>query len=155
MITYLEDRMPEHSRPEDDAVRRALEITPASTARQRTIDITTIGARSGRPRRIEIWFYRAFGELYLTTTPARRDWFANIVANPDFTIHLKHGVRADLAAHGAPVVDDETRRRVFASIIDDLNQPSNPAGLPQPVAPLEAWMAGSPLVHVTVAESGR
>ncbi|MCH1884427.1 nitroreductase/quinone reductase family protein [Agrococcus sp. ARC_14] len=132
---------------------QALAITPASSARERTVDITTIGARSGRARRIEIWFYRAFGEIYLTTTPARRDWFANIVANPRFTIHLKHGLRADLAASGEAITDESTRRRVFASIIDDLNQPSNPAGLPQPVAPLAAWLAGSPLVHVTFEET--
>jgi hypothetical protein len=37
---------------------------------------------------------------------------------------------------------------VFQSFIDDLNQPANPAGLPQPVAPLDEWMTGSPLVLV-------
>lgn len=133
-------------------VAAALAITPASSAWERTVDITTIGARSGRPRRIEIWFYRADGEIYLTTMPARRDWYANIVANPRFTFHLKHGLRMDLAAIGEPVTDEPTRRRVLASVIDDLNQPSNPAGLPQPVAPLEAWLAGSPLVRVTFEE---
>lgn len=136
----------------DETIRRAIEITPASSARQRTIDITTIGAKSGRSRRIEVWFYRAFGEIYLSTTPARRDWYANIVANPDFTFHVKNGARADLRAHGTPVRDEETRRRVFSFIIDDLNQPRNPAGLPQPVPPLSAWMSGSPLIHVTFPE---
>lgn len=133
-------------------IAKALAITPASSAWERTVDITTTGARSGRKRRIEIWFYRADGEIYLTTTPARRDWYANIVANPRFTFHLKHGLRADLAAVGQAVTDEWTRRRVFRSVIDDLNQPSNPAGLPQPVATLDAWMAGSPLVHVTFPE---
>lgn len=133
----------------DEAVRRALAITPASSARERTVDITTIGSKTGRPRRIEVWFYRVDGEIYLTTMPAHRAWYGNIVANPDFTFHLTHGVRADLAATGTPVRDEATRRRVFSAIIDDLNQPSNPAGLPQPVAPLAEWMAGSPLIHVT------
>lgn len=136
----------------DAAVRRALEITPASSARDRTVDITTIGSKTGQPRRIEVWFYRVDDEIYLTTVPAHRAWYGNIVAHPEFTFHLKHGVRADLAAVGTPVRDDETRRRVFAAIIDDLNQPSNPAGLPQPVTPLEEWMAGSPLIHVTFPE---
>lgn len=129
-------------------VVEALAITPASSARARTVDITTIGARSGRARRIEIWFYRVDGEIYLTTTPTPRDWYANIVANPRFTFHLKHGLRADLAAVGEPITDEPTRRRVFASVIDDLDQPSNPAGMPQPVAPLTAWLAGSPLIRV-------
>jgi len=136
----------------DENIRRALAITPASSARERPIDITTIGAKTGRPRRIEVWFYRAFGEIYLSTTPARRDWAAKILTNPDFTVHLKHGIRADLRARGTPVRDEATRRRVFSSIIDDLNQPRNPAGLSQPVAPLSAWMSGSPLIHVTFPE---
>jgi hypothetical protein len=38
---------------------------------------------------------------------------------------------------------------VFHAIIADLDQTWNPAGIPQPVEPLEQWMAGSPLVHVT------
>jgi hypothetical protein len=39
----------------DDAVIRALDIGPGSSAAERTIDITTLGARSGTPRRIEVW----------------------------------------------------------------------------------------------------
>lgn len=136
-----------------DDIAQALAITPASSAWERTVDITTTGARSGRPRRIEIWFYRADGEIYLSSTPARRDWYANIAAHPRFTFHLKHGVRADLAATGVPVLEPERREAVLASIIDDLDQPRNPAGLPQPVAPLAQWMSGSPLVHVTFEES--
>ena len=40
----------------DDAVVRALAIGPDSSAAERTIDITTLGRRSGIPRRIEVWF---------------------------------------------------------------------------------------------------
>ncbi|MFJ9783309.1 nitroreductase/quinone reductase family protein [Amycolatopsis sp. NPDC101161] len=133
-------------------IERALAITPASSARERTIDITTTGARTGLPRRIEVWFYRAGGRVYLSTTPAKRSWYANIVKNPAFTFHLKHGVRADLAAIGTPVHDPAERESVFTSIIADLNQPSNPAGLRQPVEPLNAWLAGSPLVRVDFPE---
>lgn len=133
----------------DPAVEAALAITPASSARARTVDITTTGARTGRSRRIEIWFWRAQGRIYLSSTPpVRRSWFANLLANPNFTFHLKNGVRADLPAVATPVRDPEQRAAVFQSFIDDLNQPANPAGLPQPVAPLEEWMTGSPLVLV-------
>lgn len=130
-----------------DAVRRALNITPASTARERTIDITTTGRRSGRPHRIEIWFFRAEDRIYLSSSPGRKDWYANLLANPAFTFHLKNDVRADLAARGAPVTDERERRRVFQTFIDDLNQPSNPARLPQPLY-VEDWLAGSPLIAV-------
>ncbi|MCK6067696.1 MULTISPECIES: nitroreductase/quinone reductase family protein [Microbacterium] len=133
-------------------IERALAITPASGARERTIDITTTGARTGRPRRIEVWFYRVGGRIYLSTTPARRSWYANIVANPAFVFHLKNGVRADLPAVGTPVLDPARREAVFTAIIADLNQPWNPAGIPQPVASLDEWMQGSPLVSVEFPE---
>ena len=137
----------------DDPIARALAITPASSASDRTIDITTTGAKSGRQRRIEIWFYRVDGEIYLTTQPARRDWYANLVANPDFTFHLKHGVRADLAARAEPVPDPAQRRHIFSSIIADLNQPLHKAYIRQPVEPIERWMQGSPLLHVRFARA--
>ncbi len=44
-----------------DAVARALDIGPDSSAAERTIDITTLGARTGIPRRIEIRFHRVDG----------------------------------------------------------------------------------------------
>ncbi len=134
------------------AIERALAITPASRTRDRTIDITTTGARTGEPRRIEVWFYRVDGRIYLSTSPARRGWYANIVANPDFVFHLKNGVRADLRAVGTPVLDRAERKAVFSSIIADLNQPWNPAGIQQPVEPLDEWMHGSPLVRVSFPE---
>jgi hypothetical protein len=132
-------------------IARALAITPASSARERTVDITTIGAKTGRPHRIEVWFYRVDGEIYLTTAPARRSWYANLLRHPRFTFHLKHDPRADLDALALPVRDAGARARVFAAIIDDLNQPRNPAGIPQPVEPLDEWMTGSPLMHITFA----
>ena len=62
-------------------------------------------------------------------------------------MHVKHGAHADLAATARPVDDVEARREVLAYIVDDLNQPHNPARLPQPQR-LEDWMAGSPLVEI-------
>lgn len=138
----------------EDRVRRALAITPSSSASDRTIDITTIGARTGRPRRIEIWFYRVDDEIYLTTQPASRDWYANLRAHPEFTVHLKHGVRADLPARAEPVLDPADRARIFASIIDDLDQPRHRGYIAQPVEPLEEWVRRSPLVRVHVDEGG-
>lgn len=39
-----------------DAIRKAVALTRASSARERNVDITTIGRNSGKPRRIEIQF---------------------------------------------------------------------------------------------------
>ena len=133
----------------DEHIRKALAITPASSASARTVDITTIGATTDRLRRIEIWFYRVDGEIYLTTQPAHRAWYSNLLRNPDFTFHLKGSVRADLAATATPVSDQRERARIFTSIIADLNQPLHRSYISQPVQPLEQWMTGSPLMHVT------
>ena len=132
-----------------EQIMRALEISPVSSASARTIDISTTGARTGLTRRIEIWFYRVDGEIYLTTQPAPRSWYANLLANPAFTFHLKNGVHADLAATASPVLDAAERRHIFASIVDDLNQPLHRGYLPQPVEPVDEWVGGSPLMHVT------
>ena len=135
----------------NDAVRDALAITPASPARDRTVDITTVGRRSGQPRRIETWFYRAGGKIYLTGLPGRRDWYGNLQANPAFTFHLKHGVRADLPATARAIVDGAERRPILTEIVSDLNQQGNPARTVQPTM-IEEWIKGSPLVEVTFDE---
>jgi deazaflavin-dependent oxidoreductase (nitroreductase family) len=129
------------------AVLRALDIDRGSTAWERTVDITTTGVRTGRPRRIEIWFHQVDGRWYLSSTPARRAWYANLLAHPRFTFHLKHGIHAELAATAVPVPDPEERRRIFQHIVDDFNQPHDPAriGRNQHV---EDWIAGSPLLEV-------
>ena len=88
-----------------DAVRSAL-------ARGHTIDITTTGRRSGRPRRIEIMFHNIDGRIYISGIPSRRrrSWIANLGANPKLTFHLKGRVQADLPAT-ARIIDGETERR--------------------------------------------
>ncbi|MDP9364039.1 MAG: nitroreductase family deazaflavin-dependent oxidoreductase [Chloroflexota bacterium] len=115
----------------DESVRRAL-------ARDRLIDITTTGRRSGRPRRIETWFYRSEGRVYLTGLPGRRDWYANLVAHPAFVLHLKESLVADLPARATPITDEAARRMILAPIVAELGRPGE----------LEAWVAGSPLLAV-------
>ncbi|MEE3850165.1 nitroreductase/quinone reductase family protein [Gordonia sp. LSe1-13] len=111
-----------------DHIRQAIEITPAAGTRERLIDITTTGRRTGKRRRIEIFFYRAAGNTYLCSGAdgAATDWHANLLAHPDFTFHLKTGVRADLPAHATPVTDPTERQDVLTEIIADLNQPHDP-----------------------------
>jgi len=115
----------------DEAIRKALE-------RERTIDITTRGRKTGRNRRKEIWFHNLDGELYITGTPGRRDWYANLLANPQFTFHLKHSAQADLPARATPIVDRDTRRDIIARIHRKLGGNRD----------LDTWVDGSPLVRV-------
>jgi hypothetical protein len=128
-------------------VEEALAIGPSSSARERTVDITTIGARSGHSRRIETWFYPWNGRVYLSGPPGPRDWAANLMANPRFTVHLKHGVVADLAATARPIRDEAERRRVLGGIIDGLNHWGGTARV-QPER-VEGWVVGSPLFEIT------
>ena len=54
------------------------------------IDITTRGRHTGQPRRIEIRFHHTEGQVYITgRPPRRRAWYANLLAHPEFTFHLK------------------------------------------------------------------
>ena len=136
------------ARPDRAAVRAALSIDRWSSATARTIDLTTTGARSGRPRRIEIWFYRAGDDLYLTTTPARRHWYANVRAHPRIVVHLKHGVRVDLPATGVVITDPVERERVLREIVEELRHPDNGGGVVGIVGAVEDWVSGSPLVRI-------
>jgi deazaflavin-dependent oxidoreductase (nitroreductase family) len=130
----------------DDAVARALDIGPDSSAAEHTIDITTLGRRSGIPRRIEIWFHRVDGRWYLTGVPGPRSWYANVRAHPRFIVHLKHGVTADLAATAVPV-DEPTRRRVITAVLDLQNRPEIAARVSQRQN-FDDWFARSPLVEI-------
>jgi deazaflavin-dependent oxidoreductase (nitroreductase family) len=119
----------------DEQIRRAL-------ARDRTIDITTSGRHSGQPQRIEIWFHNLDGAVYITGLPGKRDWYANLLANPDFTFHLKGDVVAKLSARATPITDSGERRNILTRILANLGRSVD----------LDAWLARSPLVAVTLTD---
>lgn len=122
----------------NEAIRRALE-------NDRVIDITTIGRKSGQPRRIEIWFHNVEGTLYITGLPgSKRDWYANMVANPSITFHLKDSIEADLAATVRPITEAAERREVLIKVVSKLERHE---------ADLEKWIEGSPLVEVQLSDN--
>jgi deazaflavin-dependent oxidoreductase (nitroreductase family) len=96
----------------DENVQRALR-------RGHTIDITTIGRRSGQPRRIEIVFHNFDGRIYITGRPSHRTraWIHNLEADPRFTFHLKGAVGADLPATARIVTEESERRDIFRKVI--------------------------------------
>ncbi len=120
----------------EERIRRALE-------RDRVIDITTIGRTSGRPRRLEMWFHNLDGQVYITGTPGTRDWYANMLANPRFTFHLKQSDVGDLPARATPIIESAERRVILEQILRRLGHPED----------LDAWVAGSPLVAVTFVDA--
>jgi hypothetical protein len=107
-------------------------------ARDRLVDITTTGRRSGRARRIEIGLHNLDGRIYLTGLPGRRGWYANLVSDPAFTLHLKQSVRVDLHARARPIREPDHRRPLIERLAPRI----------RPDADLNDWLARSPLVEV-------
>lgn len=68
----------------------------------------------------------------------KRDWYANLLAQPDLTFHLKKSVMADLPARAVPITD-ETERRVL------LDEVTSRVGASERI---DDWVARSPLVRV-------
>jgi len=105
-----------------------------------TIDITTAGRRSGKPRRIEIVFHNIGGRIYISgiPRPEKRDWLVNLEANPAFTFHLKGRVSADLPAVARVIDDEAERREVLAGVARNWRRKD-----------LDVMVRYSPLIEVT------
>lgn len=119
----------------DDRVARAL-------SRGHTIDITTTGRRTGRARRIETVFHNIDGRIVLSGMPGPRDWYANLLADPRFTFHLKGAVKADLPATARPILEPTERREVMARVAQNWRRTD-----------LDVMLIHSPLVEVTFKEA--
>jgi len=119
----------------DPAVAQAL-------ANDLVIDITTTGRQSGSPQRIEIWYHVVDGRYYITGRPGRRSWYANLLADPTLTFHLKETAQADLPATARAVVDASEKRAVLlaAPKLQEYVTEAN----------VEEWVEGSPLVEVVL-----
>ena len=93
-----------------------------------------------RATRIE---YRAVeaddGRTFLSGSPGRRAWYANLLAHPEFTFHLKGSARADLPAFARPITDQAEREGVIRGIRQELGRGTGD---------LDEWVASSPLVEV-------
>ena len=110
-----------------------------------TVDITTTGRRSGGLRRIEIWSHYFDDRVILTGSPGKRSWYANLVANPEFTYHLKERIQADLPATAKPITDEDERRSVLTRLKEVSAYRQG-----QPMDVVEDWVRGSCLVEVTL-----
>ena len=116
-----------------DAIRRVLR-------HGHTIDITTVGRRSGEPRRLEIVFHSFGGRLYISgiPSPSTRAWLHNLRANPHFVFHLKRPIQADLPATAREITDPAERREVLAKVAQVWRRDAEP------------MVRFSPLVEVTI-----
>lgn len=113
----------------------------------RLVDITTTGRKSGKQHRIEIPYFNVDGRCFIIGDPrthdeARtlrpRDWYANLLAEPRFTLHLKaqykldlgamveevlnydDPVEADVPCRATPVHDQTQRRRIVEAVLPSM-----------------------------------
>ena len=122
--------------------------TRDALARGGVVDITTVGAKSGADRRIEIVFHQFDGKYYITGKPGfKRDWLANMIANPQITVHLKDGVTADVPAEAHEITDGDQRATVLYRILTESwdNEPAKAEHI------LPRWVDEAPLVEFTVS----
>ena len=125
-----------------DATTSATESAIAAAySRGQTIDITTTGRKTGRPRRIEIVSHVFVGRIWISgmPSPRRRSWIANLVADPRLTVHLKGRIAADLPA-SARVIDDVDERRRILSLVAAAWRRTD----------VERMVQQSPLIEVTI-----
>ena len=117
------------------------EAIDAALERGHTIDITTTGRRSGRPRRLEIVFHNIGGRIYISGTPypRKRRWLLNLEADRHLTFHLKGRVKADLPATARVIDDEGERREVLPHVARAWNRTD-----------LDAMVRYSPLIEVTI-----
>jgi deazaflavin-dependent oxidoreductase (nitroreductase family) len=122
--------------------------TLAALSRGGIADITTIGRKSGLPRRIEIYFHAFDGRFFLTGRPgAKRDWMANLLANPSFTLHLKRDVSADIPVEAVPVHDRLERRSIMLRALTE-SWGSSPD---KAETAIEHWLEQAPLIEFRVS----
>ena len=119
----------------DDRIRRAL-------SRGHTVDITTIGRRTGRPRRVRVAFHNIDGRVFVSGMPGfPRDWLANIRANPRITFHLTGPVSADLLATARAITDRHERRPILERVARNWRRTD-----------VDRMVDSSPLIEVTVTD---
>lgn len=125
-----------------------------SIARERTVDIVTIGRRTGTARTTEIWTTLVDGELYICGTPSEgrddaapmpRDWLANLLAEPAFTLRLKESIHVDLPARATVVTDPEERRRLVEAPPSEYYRRNSRS--------IEGFVADAPVVRVDFVDA--
>ena len=132
----------------DTKIKQALKI-------DKTIDIITIGRKSGQPRRTEIWFHNLDGRIIICGTPSgsgekgkrvRRDWLANLKAHPAFTFVLKESIQAELPARAVEITDPADRRAIMSAPQTSWYRDHG--------CTIEELTAGSPIVEIFFEEGG-
>lgn len=87
--------------------------------------LTTIGRRTGRPHRIEIWFAVHEGRIYLMSGGRdRSDWVRNVMANGRVSIEIGGDTYEGMARVVTPDEDDDRLARDL--LVEKYATPGNP-----------------------------
>lgn len=108
-------------------------------------ELTTTGRRSGEPRRLEIWYVVVDGRVVVTGTPGRRDWLANLRADPRARLHLADPHR-DVDVLADEVTDADERRTLVREIWQVQPWYSRQGHS------IDSWVARAPVVVLRAAE---
>jgi hypothetical protein len=110
------------------------EAIVAAAARQREVDLTTFGRRTGRASRRTLWLTPVGSRLYVRAGGGlARDWPRNLLANGRGILHLEG---YDVPVHARHVTDPADARAPAAAVgrkYASANRPS-PAGGPLTLA---------------------
>lgn len=72
--------------------------------------MTTIGRKSGQPRRTAIEYHEFNGKTYVLAAWPKSDWYQNLLSDPRVTIQTAHGTQACVARR---LTDDGELAQVF------------------------------------------
>lgn len=112
-----------------------------------TCELSTVGRRSGRRRRVETWYVVVDGQVVLTGTPGARHWLANLREHPEAVLHLRDPAR-DVPVTASEVTDVDARRHVAAQAWH-----LQPWYAAQPYS-IDDWVSASPMVTLTATVTG-
>jgi deazaflavin-dependent oxidoreductase (nitroreductase family) len=151
-LAHLPPNLPLGNNPGVTSVRELMNTALRDALNRGGIaDITTTGRKTGLPRRIEIYFHQFDGRYYLTGRPGvKRDWEANIEANPEFTLHLKRGITADVPVVGDPEPDRVERARILYRALTE-SWGSEPDRVR---ASLDRWVDTAPFIRFQPVDEG-
>jgi len=84
-------------------------------ARRKTVALSTIGRRSGKARRVTVWFVisgeRSIQVQHIASEPAQ--WYHNLCANPEVEVDFGEGA---IRASAVPIADADRVRHVLSRV---------------------------------------
>jgi len=74
-----------------------------------TIDLTTVGRKTGKPHTQPVWFVVDDGKILVQAGKSKRDWYENLLQNP--TVTVRQG-EYQFRAHAKPVTDPARTKQI-------------------------------------------